>query len=44
MIDVNWFTLSLLQTIDRNDHSAKPMAYHNAQVYELRLEPVSSGY
>ena len=42
---VNWFTLCLLQTTDRNDHSTKPMAYHNLkQVYELRLELVSNGY
>ena len=41
----NWFTLSLLGTTDQNDHSTKSMAYHNSeQVYEPRLEPVSSGY
>ena len=43
---VNWFTLSLLQTTDQNDHSIWAMAYnHNSeQVYEPRPEPVSSGY
>ena len=42
---VNWFMLSLLRTTDQNDRSTKPMAYHNSeQVYEPRLEPVSSGY
>ena len=36
--------LFLLRTTDRNDHSTKPMAYHNSeQVYEPRLEPIISG-
>ena len=35
---VNWFTLSLLRTTDRNDHSTKPMAYRNSEhVHEPRL-------
>ena len=42
---VNWFTISFLQTTDRNDCNTKHMAYHNSvQVYEPRLEPVSNGY
>ena len=33
--------LALLWTTDRNDHSSKPMAYHNSeQVYEPKLEAV----
>ena len=32
--------LSLLRTTDRNDHSAKPLAFHNSQhVNESRFEP-----
>ena len=42
---VNWFTLSFLQTTDQNDLSTKPMAYLNSEyVYEPKLEPVSNGY
>ena len=44
MTVVNSFTLSLLRTGDRNDHSTEPMTYHNsAKVYEQRLEIVSNG-
>ena len=28
---IKWFTLSLLQTTDRNDRSTKSMAYHNSE-------------
>ena len=42
---VNWFTRCLLRTTDRNNHSTKPIVYHNSeQVYEPRLEPVTNGY
>ena len=42
---VNWFILSFMLswTTDWNDHSRKPVAYHNSeQVYESRLEPVAN--
>ena len=42
---VNWFMHFVLWTTDQNDHSTKPMAYHNSeQVYEPRLHSVSTGY
>ena len=42
---VNLYTLWLLRTTDRNDHSTKPMVYHKLeQVFEPRLEPVTNGY
>ena len=42
---VNWFTITLLRTTDRNDHGTQPIAYHNLeQNFEPRLEQVSDGY
>ena len=42
---VNWFMHFLLWTTDWNNHSTKPMTYHNSeQVYEPRLHSVSNGY
>ena len=31
---VNWFTLSLMQTTDQNDDCTKPVAYHNSELVQ----------